>query len=372
MLVAALVGVAHVAMQALLAWLAAWPTLSEADEALLTQISGSSLLTHVVRIGVATFGLLAGILIAARLAEELSRKGVLMCTAAGAMGAGLVFLLCGGSALSERINYWLALLIQAGMGGGLGMAFGLVRWRFNPDRSRVAAATAVRHSAAGRYDRAEQELERALEAHPERYDLWMNRGNVRWASGRRAEAAADFERAIELEPGRHEGHESLGRMHAEGGDFAAALVHLDWAVARMPGRAELHCVRGIALARLGRDDEAWQALTQAVSLNASFAEAYNERGALLIKKGMAAEARADLDRALWIAPQMAAAYVNRANALAQLGDFAPALEDANRALVIEPNRHETLLVRAGLHEAMGNGVLAERDRQAAGIGVRDP
>jgi tetratricopeptide (TPR) repeat protein len=83
---------------------------------------------------------------------------------------------------------------------------------------------------------------------------------------REREAAAWYERALALDPDNAEAHFGLGAALYELNRHAEAIPHYDRAAALVPGLQVVHNNRGVALSEIGRLDEAAAAFENAIAL----------------------------------------------------------------------------------------------------------
>ena len=92
------------------------------------------------------------------------------------------------------------------------------------DHPSVHYSLAVIDYGVGRYERALEELDRALLLQPNHDDALQRRGRIyaRWGQ---IDAAADsFRRAIDIRPGFWEHHRRLGLLYLEAGRYADVVL----------------------------------------------------------------------------------------------------------------------------------------------------
>jgi tetratricopeptide (TPR) repeat protein len=109
---------------------------------------------------------------------------------------------------------------------------------------------------AGRPAEAAAVYRTALDAAPDRAELWFNLGNVLYGLIRVGEAVRALETAVDLDPCFVEAWNNLGNAYAESGRSEQAIVAWRRAVALDPGCADAHFNLAQELDALERDDEA--------------------------------------------------------------------------------------------------------------------
>jgi protein O-mannosyl-transferase len=94
--------------------------------------------------------------------------------------------------------------------------------RKSPGKARVYNERGIAFIRAGEYDRALEDLNRALSLDPGYYVAYYNRGNLRKLRGDNASAVADFQQAIRLHPRYRDAFNNLGTTYAAQGETALA------------------------------------------------------------------------------------------------------------------------------------------------------
>jgi tetratricopeptide (TPR) repeat protein len=163
--------------------------------------------------------------------------------------------------------------------------------RLNPDYGPYHRGLMARD--AGEYNRAVEELTRALELMPGYVFAYNNRGNVYLAKRDYDRAIADYTEVIRINP-----------------QYAIAYNN-----------------RGLAYYYKKDYDRAIADYTEAIRINPQYANAYTSRGTAYYDKKDYDRAIADYTEAIRVNPQYAGAYTNRGNAYKAKGDTARANAD---------------------------------------------
>ena len=154
------------------------------------------------------------------------------------------------------------------------------------------------HARNGRYDRAIQDYNQALQHDPSYVPAYNNRG-VAWAvKGQYNRAIRDYDQALRLDPSYVAAYNNRGKAYARKGDYDRAIRDYDRALGRNPNYVAAYCERGIAYAAKGNYDRAIQDYNRALRRAPSFAAAYYNRGLAYKRKGEYEWARRDFSKAL--------------------------------------------------------------------------
>lgn len=186
-------------------------------------------------------------------------------------------------------------------------------------------------------DRALEDLDRTLAAHPDHAFAHGVRGGVLVMLDRPEEGLEALERAMELDPDNRYARDQ----------WIAALFR-----------------RGEALRVDRRLEEAERDLVRALELDDENVLAMGSLGAVYVDTQRPAEAEAVLSRALERVPDYAFGRNQRARARQALGRWDDALADAERAVAVEPENPSYSLLKAEILQALGRNdeALAVLDR----------
>ena len=175
--------------------------------------------------------------------------------------------------------------------------------------------------------------ERLREETPEEFEAWElnNRGVSFSELGRYERAIEDFNRALEINPRYALAYNNRGAAYAKKGDLDRAISDFNRAIEINPGYADAYVNRGLAYYNKGDLDRAIFDFNRALEINPRDVEAYVNRGAAYADKGDLDGAISDFNRAIEINPGYALAYNNRGLAYYYKGDLEKACLDAKRA-----------------------------------------
>jgi tetratricopeptide (TPR) repeat protein len=234
---------------------------------------------------------------------------------------------------------------------------------------------AVVQAAAGKYEEAVTNYNRALAVQPKHAEALSNRGNALKALQRFDEALASYDRALSVRSDYATGHSNRGAVLAEMGRLPEALAAYDRALALQSDHGDALYNRGYALHGLKRYDEALAAFDRVLTLRPNLAAAHVNRGNTLNELKRYEEALASYDRALAAQPNLAEAHANRGMALHALDRHEEALASFDRALGLAPdyavalyNRGSTLHVLKRYEDAVASydrAIAAKPDYAAA-------
>lgn len=226
-------------------------------------------------------------------------------------------------------------------------------------------------------DADQSRLVRRYTSNPHAYDLYL-RGRFQW--NRRTEeglkrAIEHFERAVVADPeyalpysGIADAFVAMGTrdMTAPREAFARAMQSAARALELAPNLAEALVSLG-AIAEVHQWDwnEAGRKFRRAIELSPSYATAHLWYALHFARRGLAAEAEIQIGRALDLDPHACIMLTNAALIAYLARDYVPAEERIERALEVDPDSVDALLVRGGVHEAVGRFAEAEADYRAA-------
>jgi len=220
---------------------------------------------------------------------------------------------------------------------------------------------AVVQAAAGKYEEAVANYNRALAVQPKHAEALSNRGNALKALQRFDEALASYDRALSARPDYATGHSNRGAVLSEMKRLPEALAAYDRALALQPNHVEALYNRGHVLHGLKRYEEALAAYDRVLTLRPDLAAAHVNRGNSLNELKRPDEALASFERALTMQPNLTEAHANRGLALHALGRFDEAMASFDRALALWPdypiahyNRGSTLHALKRYEEAVAS------------------
>lgn len=150
--------------------------------------------------------------------------------------------------------------------------------------------------AAGERERADAELDRLIDRHPDAASLWVERGSIRLESGDANGARQAFEKAVALAPAAIEPVAGLATMYARTRRLPEARKLAEQKLAAHPNDARFLTLAG-RVAAMGRDfDAAERYLRRAIEKDATQADAYATLGQLYLTTKRLADARREYER----------------------------------------------------------------------------
>ena len=152
------------------------------------------------------------------------------------------------------------------------------------------------------------------------------------------QAAVDkFTKAIEAVPDDFEAFNNRGFARIYTGDYEGAIDDCTRSLAITPGSAKAYNNRGFARLFTGEFDAAIADFNQALTINPRYVDAYSNRCLAWTRKAAYTEAIADCTEALHLNPRSAKALYNRGYALDRQGNPGGAMRDYIQALKINPD-----------------------------------
>ena len=274
----------------------------------------------------------------------------------------------------------------------------------NPNNPQTYNDRGMARRAAGDFDGAIADFNRAIELDPKREAVFgLNRAEARIfqadytgaiadcdrilttnaqlarALATRALARAlngdievaitDANRAIELDPREARAYIARGQARSGKSDFTGAFDDCNQAIGITHDDAWAFYIRGLThLARYKSDEDHYDALSRerndmrkaeedfdtAIQLNPRFAQVYNHRGEVQIIHRKWKDAVTEFSHAIDLNPKYADAYANRGEARADVGDAQNAVADFNRAIDLHTRHRGVFTSRGVSHMALGH------------------
>ena len=192
-------------------------------------------------------------------------------------------------------------------------------------------------------------------------ELYSDRGNAYVRTGDYDRAIDDLSKAITLNPGLDVAHYNRGVAYSGKGDGDQAIRDFTTALKVKPDYAEAYYARGAVYAENGDGDQAIHDYTRAIELKRSFAKAYNNRGAAYADRHADDQAMNDYTKAIESSPDFAPAYYNRARLLDNQGAYDQAVRDYTKAIELKPNEARIYIRRGATYARKGDYDQALRD-----------
>ena len=176
-----------------------------------------------------------------------------------------------------------------------------------------------------------EEWTAAIAEHPRHRDAILWRADAYSELGELEKAEADIEKALELDGSDVSLLHQIETLQWEREDFAALAGTYDRILRIVPDDAEAHGNRGVCLTHLERLDEALIDFDCALRLDPKQAFVWMQRADVHHHRGADERAVSDATRAIELDPKLAAAHEIRASAHAELGRAELAAADRARA-----------------------------------------
>lgn len=170
---------------------------------------------------------------------------------------------------------------------------------------------------AGKYEEAQQLVDRAAVIIPEDGGAHMQRGSLLRLAGDEKGALAEFREAVRLAPWEAEAHRSLGLMLSEIGYLTEALKELETAIRLDPKLVDAYYDMGIVFQSMGQGKQAEAYYRKTLELDASHADAHNNLGVIFAQRGIMDAAFEHFSRAVHLDPD----HKDAANNLARVRDM---------------------------------------------------
>jgi eukaryotic-like serine/threonine-protein kinase len=196
----------------------------------------------------------------------------------------------------------------------------------SPASARVRLTSGAVHQAAGHYEAALHEYQRAQDLDPQNIDILLHVASAYNALDLNNDAVATYQRAIAMAPDYYEPYRKFGEYYYYRSEYQKAAEQLTKAIERAPALFDTYNELGAVLNDLGQDDLAEAALLKSIHLHET-ADAWNSLGAIRAYQKRDKEAVELYQRALALDPQQFVYWLNLGDSNRRLGRF----EGANAA-----------------------------------------
>ena len=196
----------------------------------------------------------------------------------------------------------------------------------------------VGYAVQGKFNEAEKEFEKALEADPLYARAKVSLKIIEAVRDQKVSSKAAI-------------HLFKGKVQANKKAWNEAIAEYNKAIELNPKFAYAYNDRGLAHFDKGQYDQALSDFTKAIQLNPRFAGAYINRGMAYDRKGQYDQAISDYDKVIEMTPKFAGAYNNRAVAHYLKRKYGKAWEDVYKAQSLGCQVHPGFL--KALREASG-------------------
>lgn len=257
------------------------------------------------------------------------------------------FLLILGAAALQRIaalltaRRWSAALCAAAATGGLYLLCSINYAGFQPAPEKWHYDRGLARLAAGDWNEAVREFDRALVYRPGYGSAYTNRGIALQQAGLLQKAARSYRRAIQLDPASLPPQKNLADLLLEEGRAEAAFFLYQKALAAGPEYTGVAVDLARGLAREGREEEAAAVYRDILQDRPDTADARLGLGHLLLKAGDPAAAGREYRAAVEINPYSTVARYNLANALIAEGRIEEGIATYREVLLRDPAHYDS-------------------------------
>jgi len=213
----------------------------------------------------------------------------------------------------------------------------------------------------GRYERAIEYCDKAIELSPRDFEAYNNRGVAYANLGQPERAIKDYSEAVKLNPNHASAYNNRAALYDDLGQPERAIGDYSKAIELDPRSAEAYNNRGNSYNRIGKPERAIRDYSTAIEMNPKYVKAYYSRGATFITLGLYEPAMEDCNKAIELNQKEPKAYNNRANIYIHLGQYKQAVEDCDKAIQLNPSYVEAYANRGRAYAMIGQYELAIED-----------
>jgi tetratricopeptide (TPR) repeat protein len=199
----------------------------------------------------------------------------------------------------------LAVIVLATQPGLFALAKEDVQWREHTHEAR-------RLSKVGQHDDALEEINKAIDIHPDYADSYIHRALIYKAAGKRFQVVEDYAHAVDLNPNLPTVQYDFGQILRQLKMYAPAVEAYRKAIELNPLMLEAHNNLGFTYRHLKRYSDANAQFRKVIELDPRYIKAYNNLGASLAESGRLDEAVDVLTRGIDVNPDYPNTYMNLA------------------------------------------------------------
>ena len=218
----------------------------------------------------------------------------------------------------------------------------------SPDRAELYEWRAEVRLMLGDPLLARNDLDAAIAKGRKTGVVFRNRAAANCRLGQFDRALEDVQRAIELAPDITEFRLLRAKVYYQLRDFDKCIADASAYIAADPKKAETFLIRGVAYFQIGKLDEAKADLDATIRLDSHSADAYFNRGLLHGKRGDHRDAIRDFTRSMELQGETAETLRERGRAYYSVGSTAEATADLTAAVRLEPDHVACRIELAGL------------------------
>ncbi|MFN0168163.1 MAG: protein kinase domain-containing protein, partial [Bryobacteraceae bacterium] len=180
----------------------------------------------------------------------------------------------------------------------------------NPDLALVRLVSGMLNQYSGLYERAQADLQRALDIEPANGDVWRRLGQIYKDNNHFKEALAAFQKAIEVQPDYFKNYQDLCSLHSDQANYEEAIRQCQKMVELAPDLSDAHFALALPYLNRGSYAQGEYELRVAIRLQENSSKAHHNLGVALLYQDRNLEAIPSFKRALEIGPAMHLQYLN--------------------------------------------------------------
>lgn len=204
-----------------------------------------------------------------------------------------------------------------------------VIWREHTHQAR-------RFSKLGEQEKAIEEIDKAVELHPDYVDSYIQRAVIYKEGGNLFKAVSDYAKAVELRPDLPSVQYDFGQTLRQLRMYEPATEAYQRAIDLNPTMLEAYNNLGITYGELKQYEKAIEYFNKVVEMDPNYTKAYNNLGAVYGQLGEVDQAIDAFSRAIAVDPHYANSYKNLAMAYVQKTDVPRAMAALEKYLEILP------------------------------------
>ncbi|MBP2681914.1 MAG: Tetratricopeptide 2 repeat protein, partial [Candidatus Krumholzibacteriota bacterium] len=201
-------------------------------------------------------------------------------------------------------------------------------------RERIHEAR--RLSELGKRAAALEEIDKAVELHPEVAESYVQRAIIYKEAGNYFKAIDDYSKSLRLIPDQPNVRYDLAQALRQLKMYKPAIEEYQKAIALDPVKAEAYNNLGITYMEMGEPGKAIESFEKVIQIDSRYAKAYSNLGAALAENGDTGRAIAVLEDAIRVNPGYANSYKNLAMVYIQLKKPREAFEYLSRYGELKP------------------------------------
>jgi len=208
-------------------------------------------------------------------------------------------------------------------------------------------------------------LTREIEGQVNRAPLYTKRAEEYFNLGEFDKAEDDLTKAIEIDNAHSQAWFWRGMVRGRSGNLAGGIADLTVFIERHPNSSLAYTKRGVRYIWKGELEKAAHDLLRAITLNPANAEAHDDLGVLLAQRENLDEAIRHFKTTIRLEPSYQKAHHNLATALYLQGQSQAALYSVEHSLQLAPNDRSSLMLKSEILSNLGRNTEASAIREQA-------